>query len=101
MVPVAMTVVPSIISVIKQDTVDVDVVGVGCITTVKVVDALFTSVGVILDTLDPLPDHAYVYHPDPPDGIQVHTGDVRVCVRNKVSVGEGDGAETIVPLISV
>ena len=48
---------PLIISVIKQNTLDKEFEAVAFMTTVNVVDALFGELGVILDTLDPLPDH--------------------------------------------
>jgi hypothetical protein len=70
------------ISVIKHETVDIELEEVAFMTTVNVVDAPFIVLGVILDTLEPLPDHVYVYHPEPPVGITVHTVDVRVCVLN-------------------
>jgi hypothetical protein len=48
---------PLIISVIKQNTLDKELVDVAFMTTVNVVEALFGELGIILDTLDPLPDH--------------------------------------------
>jgi hypothetical protein len=46
------------ISVIKQNTVDKELEEVAFMTTVNVVEALFAELGVILDTLEPLPDQA-------------------------------------------
>ncbi len=48
---------PSIISVIKHDTVDIEFEEVAFMTTVNVVDTPFIVLGIILDTLAPLPDH--------------------------------------------
>ncbi len=50
-------VAPSITSVIKHETVVIELEEVAFMTTVNVVDLPFIVLGVILDTLDPLPDH--------------------------------------------
>jgi hypothetical protein len=51
-----MTVAPLIISVIKHETVDVELVVVGTITAVNVVDTPFIVLAIIFDTLIPLAD---------------------------------------------
>ncbi len=51
-------VAPFMISVIKQNTLDSELVDVAFMTTVNVVEELFGELGVILDTLVPLPDQA-------------------------------------------